>query len=62
VTFQNGGEILHDFTVQQGLTNPVTILDELLQRGLVAAARVLAIAPGLRVHYAEVSAVASPPF
>ena len=28
VTFQNGGEILHDFTVQQGLTNPVTILEQ----------------------------------
>ena len=25
VTFQNGGEILHDFTVQQGLARPVVI-------------------------------------
>ena len=28
VTFQNGGEILHDFTVQQGLARPVVILEE----------------------------------
>jgi uncharacterized cupredoxin-like copper-binding protein len=28
VTFQNGGEILHDFTVQQGLAKPVVILEE----------------------------------
>ncbi|MBO0880622.1 MAG: cupredoxin domain-containing protein, partial [Mycobacterium sp.] len=27
VTFQNGGEILHDFTAQQGLSKPVTILE-----------------------------------
>jgi uncharacterized cupredoxin-like copper-binding protein len=25
VTFQNGGQILHDFTVQEGLANPVVI-------------------------------------
>ena len=25
VTFQNGGEILHDFTVEQGLAKPVTV-------------------------------------
>jgi uncharacterized cupredoxin-like copper-binding protein len=28
VTFQNGGEILHDFTAQQGLARPVTILEQ----------------------------------
>ena len=28
VTFQNGGEILHDFTAQQGLSKPVTVLEE----------------------------------
>jgi uncharacterized cupredoxin-like copper-binding protein len=28
VTFQNGGEILHDFTVQQGLSKPVNILED----------------------------------
>jgi nitrite reductase (NO-forming) len=28
VTFQNGGEILHDFTVQQGLTTPVVITED----------------------------------
>ncbi len=28
VTFQNGGEILHDFTVLQGLAKPVVILAE----------------------------------
>ena len=28
VTFQNGGEILHDFTVQQGLAKPVVILED----------------------------------
>src|SRR5712692_7052270 len=28
VTFQNGGEILHDFTVQQGLAKPVVITEE----------------------------------
>ena len=28
VTFQNGGEILHDFTVQQGLAKPVTITED----------------------------------
>ena len=28
VTFQNGGEFLHDFTVQQGLSKPVVILEE----------------------------------
>jgi len=28
VTFENGGEILHDFTAQQGLARPITILEE----------------------------------
>jgi uncharacterized cupredoxin-like copper-binding protein len=28
VTFQNGGEILHDFTAQQGLTTPVVITED----------------------------------
>jgi uncharacterized cupredoxin-like copper-binding protein len=28
VTFQNGGEILHDFTMQQGMASPVTILED----------------------------------
>ena len=28
VTFQNGGEILHDFTVQQGLPKPVAITED----------------------------------
>jgi uncharacterized cupredoxin-like copper-binding protein len=28
VTFQNGGAMLHDFTVQQGLTTPVAIQAE----------------------------------
>ncbi len=28
VTFQNGGEILHDFTVQQSLARPITILED----------------------------------
>ena len=28
VTFQNGGEILHDFTVQQGLARPVVITED----------------------------------
>jgi uncharacterized cupredoxin-like copper-binding protein len=28
VTFQNGGEILHDFTAQQGLSKPLTILED----------------------------------
>src|SRR5215467_13316026 len=28
VTFQNGGEILHDFTAQQGLARPVTIIEQ----------------------------------
>jgi uncharacterized cupredoxin-like copper-binding protein len=28
VTFQNEGEILHDFTVQQGLAKPVTVLKD----------------------------------
>jgi uncharacterized cupredoxin-like copper-binding protein len=28
VTFQNGGEILHDFTAQQGLAKPVTVLED----------------------------------
>jgi uncharacterized cupredoxin-like copper-binding protein len=28
VTFQNGGQIQHDFTVQQGLAKPVTILED----------------------------------
>ena len=28
VTLQNGGEILHDFTVQQGLAKPVTIMED----------------------------------
>jgi uncharacterized cupredoxin-like copper-binding protein len=33
VTFQNGGEILHDFTAQQGLGKPVTILEQGGQSG-----------------------------
>jgi uncharacterized cupredoxin-like copper-binding protein len=33
VTFQNGGEILHDFTAQQGLARPVTILEQGGQSG-----------------------------
>jgi uncharacterized cupredoxin-like copper-binding protein len=33
VTFQNGGEILHDFTAQQGLARPVTILEQAGQSG-----------------------------
>ena len=28
VTFQNSGEILHDFTVQQGLARPITIMED----------------------------------
>ena len=28
VTFQNGGEILHDFTAQQGLAKPVEITED----------------------------------
>jgi uncharacterized cupredoxin-like copper-binding protein len=28
VTFQNGGEILHDFTAEQGLAKPVVITEE----------------------------------
>lgn len=28
VTFQNGGEILHDFTVQQGLPKPVMVVED----------------------------------
>ena len=28
VTFQNGGEILHDFTVQEGLAKPVMVLED----------------------------------
>ena len=28
VTFQNGGEILHDFTAQQGLAKPVVITED----------------------------------
>jgi uncharacterized cupredoxin-like copper-binding protein len=32
-TFQNGGEILHDFTAQQGLARPVTILEQGGQSG-----------------------------
>ena len=28
VNFQNGGEIPHDFTVQQGLVKPVTVLED----------------------------------
>ena len=28
VTFQNSGEIRHDFTAQQGLSKPVTILED----------------------------------
>jgi uncharacterized cupredoxin-like copper-binding protein len=28
VTFQNGGEILHDFTVQEGQTKPTVITEE----------------------------------
>jgi len=28
VTLQNGGEILHDFTVEQGLAKPVTIIED----------------------------------
>jgi uncharacterized cupredoxin-like copper-binding protein len=34
VTFKNGVEILHDFTVQQGLARPVTILDQGAQSGI----------------------------
>ena len=33
VTFQNGGEILHDFTAQQELSKPVTILEQGGQSG-----------------------------
>ncbi len=33
VTFKNGGEILHDFTAQQGLAKPVTILEQGGQSG-----------------------------
>jgi uncharacterized cupredoxin-like copper-binding protein len=33
VTFQNGGEIAHDFTAQQGLGTPVTILEQGGQSG-----------------------------
>jgi uncharacterized cupredoxin-like copper-binding protein len=33
VTFQNGGEIAHDFTTQQGLGKPVTILEQGGQSG-----------------------------
>jgi uncharacterized cupredoxin-like copper-binding protein len=33
VTFQNGGEILHDFTAQQGLSKPVTIVEDGGQSG-----------------------------
>src|SRR5262249_61544457 len=33
VTFQNSGEILHDFTAQQGLARPVTILEQGAQSG-----------------------------
>ena len=33
VTFQNSGEILHDFTAQQGLAKPVTILEQGGQSG-----------------------------
>src|SRR5689334_17575430 len=33
VTFQNGGEILHDFTAQQGLAKPVTVLEDGGQSG-----------------------------
>jgi uncharacterized cupredoxin-like copper-binding protein len=33
VTFQNGGEILHDFTAQQGLSKSVTILEDAGQSG-----------------------------
>jgi uncharacterized cupredoxin-like copper-binding protein len=28
VTFQNGGEILHDFTAQQGLAKPVVLTED----------------------------------
>ena len=33
VTFQNRGEILHDFTAQQGVAKPVTILEQGGQSG-----------------------------
>jgi uncharacterized cupredoxin-like copper-binding protein len=33
VSFQNGGEIVHDFTAQQGLGKPVTILEQGGQTG-----------------------------
>jgi uncharacterized cupredoxin-like copper-binding protein len=33
VTFQNGGDIVHDFTAQQGLGKPVTILEQGGQSG-----------------------------
>jgi plastocyanin len=33
VTFQNGGEIVHDFTAQQGLGKAVTILEQGGQTG-----------------------------
>ena len=33
VTFQNSGEILHDFTAQQGLSKPVTIVEDGGQSG-----------------------------
>ena len=33
VTFKNGGEILHDFTAQQGLAKQVTILEQGGQSG-----------------------------
>ena len=33
LTFKNGGEILHDFTAQQGLAKPVTILEQGGQSG-----------------------------
>lgn len=33
VTFRNDGEILHDFTAEQGLSKPVTILEQGGQSG-----------------------------
>jgi uncharacterized cupredoxin-like copper-binding protein len=33
VTFRNDGELLHDFTAQQGLSKPVTIVEQGKQSG-----------------------------
>ena len=43
VTFKNGGEILHDFTAQQGLAKPVTILE---QGGRSGSATIIYDKPG----------------